>query len=124
MPTYDKYRTILETLLEQVTTELETIARYNEETGDWEAVVDANTQAESDSNSEADAAEELDVRNATVVEIETQYRNIKRALDKFSAGTFGLCEISHEPIELARLDILPSARTCIAHREEERTLPL
>lgn len=114
----------LEELLAQVTSELEAIAEQDPLTGDWEATPDLAEQAEADENSEADAAEELSSQSATVTELETTYRNINRALLKIEAGTYGLCEVCEETIVAGRLEILPSARTCTAHMDEERTLPL
>lgn len=114
----------LEELLAQVTSELEAIAEQDPLTGDWEATPDLAEQAEADENSEADAAEELSSQSATVAELETTYRNINRALLKIEAGTYGLCEVCGETIVAGRLEILPSARTCTAHMDEERTLPL
>ncbi len=116
--------TQLEELLAQVTEELKAIAEQNPDTGDWEAVPDKLEQAEADENSEADAAEELAARSATVTELETSYRNINHALSKIEAGTFGRCEVCDEVIAISRLEILPSARTCTTHMDEERNLPL
>lgn len=120
----DNHVTRLEELLAQVTSELEAIAEQNPVTGDWEVVPDKAEQAEADENSEADASEELSNQSATVDELETTYRNINRALQKIEAGTFGLCEVCGEAIVAGRLEILPSARSCTAHMDEEKTLPL
>jgi RNA polymerase-binding transcription factor DksA len=119
-----EYRNTLETLLLQVTSELEGISTLNSQTGDWGPSVDSNEQAEADENSEADASEELSIRSATVAQLEIQYRSIKRALDKITTGNYGQCEICNSPIAVERLNILPSARTCVLHIDEERSLPL
>jgi RNA polymerase-binding transcription factor DksA len=124
MHTHEEYRNKLEALLLQMTSELETIATLNTETGDWETAVDSSEQAEADENSEADASEELSTRSATVAQLEGNYRNIKRALEKLAAGSYGQCEICSSPIAEQRLNILPSARTCALHLDDERTLPL
>lgn len=121
---HDNNHARLEELLAQVTSELEAIADQDPLTGDWEATPDLAEQAEADENSEADAAEELSSQSATVAELETTYRNINRALLKIESGTYGLCEVCGETIVTGRLEILPSARTCTAHMDEERTLPL
>jgi RNA polymerase-binding transcription factor DksA len=86
--------------------------------------MDDMVSVDSDSNNIADFGEEADERIATLAELETRYRNVVRALEKIEAGTFGLCEISGEPIEEARLNANPAARTCVAHREDEYDLPL
>jgi RNA polymerase-binding transcription factor DksA len=124
MHTHAEYRSTLETLLLQVISELDTIATLNTETDDWEVSVDSSEQAEADANSEADASEELSIRNATVVQLEENYRNIKRALEKIANGSYGQCEVCSDPIAVERLDILPYARTCVQHLDDERTLSL
>jgi RNA polymerase-binding transcription factor DksA len=37
---------------------------------------------------------------------------VREALDRVAAGTYGLCESCERPIEKARLAVLPHARTC------------
>ncbi len=117
------FKSLLETELQKITAELSGIASHNEATDDWVAVPVAKDLQTADENEEADAVEEWEVRRALMVQLETQYKNIKRALAKFETGTFGVCEICGEPIELDRLEANPSARTNIAHREEENQLP-
>lgn len=107
----------------QITTDLKTIALRNEKTGDWEALP-VDEMEEADLNSEADGVEDWNERNATVTQLETTYRNIVRALKKIEHNTFGICEICEEPIAPQRLAILPTARTCAVHIDDERTLPL
>jgi RNA polymerase-binding transcription factor DksA len=124
MHTHEEHRDTLEALLLQITSDLEAIATLNTETGDWVASVDSSEQAEADENSEADAAEELSTRSATVVQLEGNYRNVKRALEKLDTGNYGQCEVCGTPIAVERLNILPSARTCAQHLDDERTLPL
>jgi DnaK suppressor protein len=114
----------LEDTLATLTTELSAIAVHNPETDDWEALPVGADSSEPDENDEADVVEEWNERRATVAVLETDYRNTKRALAKIAAGTYGICEVSGEPIEEARLHANPAARTCIAHREEEDLLSL
>ncbi len=124
MHTHEQYKTILSDLKTQLENELSTIAVFDKKTGDWEVRMDDVITAESDENEVADFGEEADDRIATLAELETRYRNVVRALAKIEAGTFGICEISGEPIEPERLEANPAARTCIAHREDEYDLPL
>lgn len=121
---YEVYKTQLESDLQEVISGLQTIAVENPETGDWEAVPIAEDLRSADDNEEADAVEEWDTRRAVVSELETRYRTIKRALEKIAAGTYGICEISGEPIEPERLTVNPAARTNILHRDRERELSL
>lgn len=114
---------VLQNELVRVTTGLEAIALHNESTGDWEASP-ADELEEADPNSEADGVEEWNERNATVAQLEISFQNIKRALEKIKAGTFGVCEICGEAVESERLSFLPTARTCVKHIDDERTLSL
>jgi RNA polymerase-binding transcription factor DksA len=107
-----------------ITTELETMAIYHPSTDDWEARFDFESTEEADSDLLGDAAEAAEERIATLALLETRYRNIVRALAKIDAGHYGICEISGEPIEPARLIANPAARTCLAHLDEEVDLPL
>lgn len=116
------HKTLLD-LQAQSIADLKTIAELNQETGDWEALP-VNEVSEADENSEADGVEDWNERHATVSQLEIMYRNTNRALEKIAVGTFGTCEVCGEAIEENRLNILPTARTCIAHIEDERTLPL
>lgn len=119
------YRVKLEANLKTIITELETVGIYDAENDDWQAIPDqTENQTDADPNTNADIVEDWNERRATLSTLEKDYRNIKRALAKIETGTFGLCEISGEPIEEKRLAIKPEARTCIAHMEEEGQLSL
>jgi RNA polymerase-binding transcription factor DksA len=120
----DEFKTKLETELQNVTAELQTIATLNEATGDWVAIPDQTELGDPDENIEADAVEEWNERRALMVQLETRYRNIVRALKKLEDGTFGTCEISGEPIEEERLQANPAARTNLANMDREKELPL
>lgn len=115
----------LEEMLVKVTEELSTIGIYETATDDWKAKPDQDSGGlESDTNTNADAVEEWNERRATLSDLEIEYRDIKRALAKIEAGTYGICEISGEPIEEKRLMARPDARTCVAHMDEESSLSL
>lgn len=117
-------RTVLETKLRSLTTELSAIAIHNPETDDWEALPVGTESSEPDTNDEADVVEEWNERRATVAVLEVDYRNVGRALKKIEDGTYGICEVSGAPIEPERLAANPLARTCIAHMNDEGDLPL
>lgn len=118
------YKTQLDAERSRLEAELKTIATLDETTGDWVAVPDREEQSEADNNSEADGVEEWNERRATVASLEMLYHNTTKALEKLSTGTFGTCEICSNPIEEDRLAIILTARTCKAHRDDERTLTL
>lgn len=106
----------LEEELFLVEKELNEIGRKNPDNkNDWEAEpADMNIDS-ADSNETADNIEEFEGNTAVLKELETKYNDIKNALEKIEKGTYGICEISGEPIEEDRLIANPAARTCKAH---------
>jgi RNA polymerase-binding transcription factor DksA len=109
---------------EELTNELASLGIHDpHNTSDWVATPSVSSH-EPDQNDAADMAEELEEREGTIAALETRWNDIRRALKKMEDGTFGICEISGEHIEEARLTANPAARTCIAHKEEETNLPL
>jgi DnaK suppressor protein len=44
-----------------------------------------------------------------------QLADVERALAKFDAGTYGLCEADDAPIPEGRLEAMPATRFCIDH---------
>ncbi len=44
--------------------------------------------------------------------------NVRAALGRIAAGTYGLCVVDAEPIPEARLDAVPWAPYCVRHQEE------
>lgn len=124
MSDYTHQKNILNDLQTKLESELQTIAVHNPNTDDWEQMPDKTLIGGADSNEHADAAEDTDERIALLADLETRYRNVVRALQKITDGTYGECEISGEPIEAKRLEANPAARTCIAHKDHEADLPL
>lgn len=56
-----------------------------------------------------------------------QLQDTKHALEKIEAGTYGICEVSGEPIPLERLEAMPTATACIEHTTNQfntRTRPV
>lgn len=45
--------------------------------------------------------------------LEHTLRQVEEALNRFEAGTYGVCQRCGEPIDLARLEALPYATLCI-----------
>lgn len=124
MTDYASFKSLLETERARIIKDLTSIAVYDKVTGDWEAIPDAGELEESDENSAADAVEAWSERHATVSALETTFQDIERALEKITSGTYGFCEVGGEPIESERLEILPTARTCTVHMEQEDLLSL
>lgn len=124
MEQFSAHRTQLESALIGITNELSNLAILDTETDDWIIRTNDLDQTETDENSQADASEEADERISVLAELENEYHLLKHALKKIALGTYGICEISGEPIEEKRLLANPSARTCTHHMENEYELPL
>ena len=120
--THEELKHRLEAELETVTTELNSIATQNPATGDWVAIPEEGSVGNADPNDAADAVEGWNERRAMLGQLETRYQNINRALKKFEDDTYGICEISGEPIESERLEANPAARTNQANMDREQNL--
>lgn len=62
---------------------------------------------------EATEVFELEKRLAVEHQIEDTLALIDRALEKFEAGTYGICDNCSQPIEPGRLEALPYANLCL-----------
>ena len=62
---------------------------------------------------EATYTSELEKRIALETHLKNQLSEITHALDKFEAGTYGLCDNCGQPIEQARLEARPQASLCL-----------
>lgn len=121
-----RFKQKLEGELATVESELKSVGVQNPQNpNDWEATerkMDVMS-AVADPNEAADKQEEYVENRAIVGQLEIRYNNIKRALQKIDAGTYGICEISGHSIEEDRLEANPAARTCKQHMGEEKSLP-
>ena len=59
--------------------------------------------------------EDLIAHGGRVPQLEDFLSQIDEALDRFAAGTYGLCETCHDPIEPERLRADPLIRLCLDH---------
>lgn len=109
------YRARLEEEKATLEKELESVGRRNPtNANDWEAVPQEVGQ-EADPNDRADLITHFEDNTAILKDLEIRYNEVVAALGRIDAGTYGVCEISNEPIEEARLDADPAARTCKEH---------
>lgn len=111
-----------EKLLEEQTkleAELATVGRINPDNPkDWEPVPVDPGEREADPNDKADMIEDYENNTAILKQLEIQLNDVKDALAKIEAGTYGVCEVSGEPIEEGRLKANPSAKTCMEHMND------
>lgn len=121
----EHFKQLLEKELAAVEKELKTVGVENPKNpDDWEAKETEMDvmNATADANEAADKQEEYGENRAINDTLEVRYNAIKRALEKIEDGSFGTCEICHKPIEEARLNANPAARTCEAHMDKDSSL--
>jgi len=96
--------------------DLSLVARKNPDNpADWEAMPAERDASQADENILADRVEKYTENNAIVNQLEPRLKDVKDALDKIEAGTYGVCEVCHKEIESDRLEANPAARTCKEH---------
>ena len=61
----------------------------------------------------ATEAFELEKRLALENRLTSALTEVKHALEKYEAGTYGMCDLCGKPIEPARLEALPHANLCL-----------
>lgn len=105
----------LETLLTKEKTVLEEnltrIARpIDKEKGDYETVFENIGTDREDNTTEVDQyTENLPIE----LTLEAKLQAVISALDKIKKGTYGFCENCQKEIDIERLRVNPSAKTCI-----------
>ena len=62
---------------------------------------------------EADEASELEKRLALEERLRESLNEVEHALQKYEAGTYGLCDSCGQPIEEGRLEAIPQASLCL-----------
>jgi RNA polymerase-binding transcription factor DksA len=96
--------------------ELATVGRVNPENpADWQAVPADMDTMKADENEVADTIEEFEGNTAILKQLEIRYNEVKTALERIEAGTFGTCSVCNKPIESNRLEANPAANTCKEH---------
>ncbi len=72
---------------------------------------------EGGSSSEDDNAEEISQyadELSLVGELETQLRDVMKALESIAKGTYGACKYCHQAIDLKRLEARPHSSSCVS----------
>ncbi|OGD66961.1 hypothetical protein A2442_00130 [Candidatus Campbellbacteria bacterium RIFOXYC2_FULL_35_25] len=111
-----KYKEKLDKELANLEKELESVGRRNPSNpNDWEAKQPEENIPGADLNEVADSIDDFESNSAILNDLEAKYNNVKLALEKIEEETYGLCEVDGKPIEEARLEANPSARTCKEH---------
>lgn len=109
------FKTLLVKEKETLEKDLGSIGRKIDPSGVvWETVSDGDEDT-ADREDVASAIESFENNEGTISVLETQLHEVNHALEKIEKGTYGICEVSNEEIELDRLEANPSARTCKNH---------
>lgn len=96
--------------------ELNSIAMVNPNNpAGWDATSGKIETDSADENEVADKFEELEENEIILNKLKPQFNEVKAALERIEKGTYGICEVSGEPIEMERLEANPSARTSMKH---------
>lgn len=115
----EAFRNTLETERDSLIAQLEKVAfRDDENPNDW--VPRRQSQNISDGEAVesfelAEEIEEFENNTATVKELESRLNEVLAALDRIEAGTYGIDEVSGEPLAPERLAANPAARTSVAN---------
>ncbi|MDB5195116.1 MAG: TraR/DksA family transcriptional regulator [Parcubacteria group bacterium] len=95
--------------------QLATVGRKNPSNpADWEAVP-SETGQEADPNDRATVLDTYGENTAILTDLEIRLGEVNAALVRIEAGTYGVCPIGGEEIEIERLTADPAANTCKAH---------
>lgn len=111
-----KFKKLLEKELKTLESELLSIGqRSPSNPNDWEAKPNKIDADSADDMEVAESIDEYEDNAGILKQLEVQYNNVKDALAKIDAGTYGICENNGHEIEEARLLASPSAKNCIKH---------
>lgn len=67
----------------------------------------------------ATEAFELEKRLALEKRLMTLIGEVEHAVQKYEDGTYGLCDVCGQPVEMARLEVLPQATLCLSCKAKQ-----
>lgn len=104
----------------QLIKELESIGVRNPSFAeDWVPKADEMSVDQSDPNEASDKKESYVSNLGINAPLETRYNNVKDALERIEAGTYGTCNVCGKEIDTERLEANPAATTCREHMDNE-----
>jgi RNA polymerase-binding transcription factor DksA len=80
------------------------------------ASVDSNADDEHDPEGATIAYERAQLA-ALIEQARAHLAEIDAAEERVAQGTYGTCDVCHEPIDPARLEARPTAATCVRHAD-------
>lgn len=98
-------RTVLSVRLSRLTADMTALI---------EASRDSNADDEHDPEGQTIAFERAQLA-AMTDQAREHLKEVEAALGRVAGGTYGVCEVCREPIDPARLQARPTARTCVQH---------
>lgn len=109
----------LESAAERLREEREEVrARLTTMTRDLESVFAASADSNADDEHDPEGqtiAYERSQLSALLQAAQERLSAIEAATIRLSQGSYGICEVCHQPIPAARLEARPTARTCVRH---------
>jgi len=111
-----KYKKILEAKLEGLEKEVAEISS-KESDGTREGIQTEINEDTADGGEVATSMENYELNKSIASSLEEELIQVRDALDKIEAGTYGVCEVCQAEIEEDRLDANPEAKTCKLHIE-------
>ena len=75
---------------------------------------DSNADDEHDPEGQTIAYERSQL-SAVTSQVRDHLQEVEAALARVADGTYGVCEVCHRPVDPARLEARPTARTCVHH---------
>lgn len=112
------FQGLLETEKQALEEQLQSLGHRLNDSGDWIAVPMEQDGNEADYLDQATHVEAFEDRVGALTQLEVQYHDVTRALNKIANNTYGICEISGDKIEEDRLEANPSSRTCKKHMND------
>lgn len=111
----DHFKNRLEAEKQQLEASLKGVGHENPAVpGDFEPA-GTGSPMESDTNDQATVIQSFEENEGIERDLEARYDQVLAALKRIEDGTYGVCAVSGEPIEPARLEADPAALTCLAH---------
>jgi RNA polymerase-binding transcription factor DksA len=86
-----------------------------DEVGEWTAGPGDIDSSATEPDELADRMEQQEENADEIAALSPRLADVNAALEKIKDGAYGVCEVCNEPIEEARLEANPAARTCIKH---------
>lgn len=94
----------------------EAVRRLAGLTGQFDEVVAASRDTNADDEHDPEGATIAFERSqlaALVAQVRERLAEVEAALERLARGTYGTCEVCGRPIAPARLEVRPTARTCV-----------